>query len=152
MHGGSIFVTMHKGFLMAELTLLERIQALEEKKNTTGKTPVEIETRSILVHLNKLLNTNKGSTRIDLELGMPNMSDYSSDGITVMMEKMTKSIVMLVSRFEKRLSKVKVKMESDKSNVLSIHFSLEGNLSRHGDVPVLFKATIKPGGRIIITQ
>ncbi len=93
---------------MAELTLLERIQALEEKTVSTGKTPVEIEKRSIVVHLNKLLNTDRGSSRIDPDLGMPNMSDFSADAVNVMMEKMTTSIVTLVSRFEKRLSKVKV--------------------------------------------
>ncbi len=137
---------------MAELTLLERIQALEEKTVSTGKTPVEIEKRSIVVHLNKLLNTDRGSSRIDPDLGMPNMSDFSADAVNVMMEKMTTSIVTLVSRFEKRLSKVKVKMESDKSSALSIYFTLEGTLSRHGNVPVLFKALVKPGGRIVLTQ
>ncbi len=137
---------------MAELTLLERIQALEEKTVSTGKTPVEIEKRSIVVHLNKLLNTDRGSSRIDPDLGMPNMSDFSADAVNVMMEKMTTSIVTLVSRFEKRLSKVKVKMESDKSSALSIYFTLEGTPSRHGNVPVLFKALVKPGVRIVLTQ
>jgi type VI secretion system protein len=137
---------------MFELTLLERIKALESKKNNAGETPVEVETRSIMVHLNKLLNTNKGSVRIALDLGMPSLTAFSSDGISGTMEKIVKAVIELVKNYEKRLSEVKVKIESDKSSVLSIHFTIEGALSRQGNVPVFYIATVKPSGSIVITQ
>ena len=137
---------------MFELTLLERIQALEASKSRAGKTPVEVETRSIMVHLNKLLNTNKGSVQIGHDLGMPDMTAFSSDGIAGTMEKIAKAVIELVNKYEKRMSKVRVKIESDKSDVLAIFFTLEGVLSRHGNVPVFFQATVKPGGSIIISR
>ena len=137
---------------MFELTLLERIEDLESKKNRIGKNPVEIETQSILIHLNKLLNTNKGSVQIAHDLGMPSMTAFSSDGIAGTMEKIAKAVIELVKNYEKRLSKVKVKIESDKSNVLSIYFTLEGILSRHDNVPVFFEAIVKPSGRISVTR
>ncbi len=137
---------------MFELTLLERIQALEAKKKMIGKNPVEVETQSILTHLNKLLNTNRGSVEIGHDLGMPDMTAFSSDGIAGTMEKIAKSVVELVNKFEKRLSKIRVKIESDKSDVLAIHFTLEGVLSRQENVPIFFEATVKPGGKIIVTR
>lgn len=137
---------------MFEQTLLERIKVLESNKTRAGENPVEVETRSIMIHLNKLLNTNRGSVLIAHDLGMPDMTAFSSDGIAGTMEKIVKAVIELVNKYEKRLSKIKVKIESDKSDVLSIFFTLEGVLSRHGKVPVLFQAIVKPGGRIIITR
>jgi len=137
---------------MFELTLLERIADLESKKNRVGKNPVEVETLSIMTHLNKLLNTNRGSVQIAQDLGMPSMTAFSSDGISGTMEKIVRAAIELINNYEKRLSRVKVKIESDKSNVLSIHFTLEGVLSRHDNVPVFFQATVKPSGRISITR
>ncbi|MCK5098427.1 MAG: type VI secretion system baseplate subunit TssE [Desulfobacteraceae bacterium] len=137
---------------MFELTLLERIKALESKQTRAGKNPVEVETRSIVIHLNKLLNTNRGSVLIARDFGMPDMTAFSSEGIAGTMEKIAKAVIELVRKYEKRLSKIKVKIESDKSDVLSIFFTLEGVLSRHDNVPVFFQATVKPGGRITITR
>lgn len=137
---------------MPQLTLLERVDALETRIDTSGKTPAEIEIRSILTNLGKLLNTCSGNARIDLDLGMPNLTEYSEDSITVMMEKINKSIVRLVSRYERRLSRVTVKTQADQSNVLGVYFTLEGVLPRHGEMPVFFRGTVKPGGRITITS
>lgn len=137
---------------MFELTLLERIDELESKQNRIGKNPVEIETRSIMVHLNKLLNTNRGSVQISDNYGMPDMSTFSSDGIAGTMEKIAKSVVEVIRNYEKRLSRVKIKIESDKSDVLSIFFTLEGVLSNHGNAPVFFQARVRPGGKIILTR
>ncbi len=137
---------------MFELTLLERIKELESKKSRAWKNPVDIETRSVMIHLNKLLNTNRGSVPIDDYYGMPDMTSFSSEGIAGTMEKIAKAVIELIKKFEKRLSKIKVKIESDKSDVLAIYFTLEGVLSRHGNSSVFFQATVKPGGKIVLTR
>ncbi len=135
---------------MFELTLLERIEDLESNKSNAGKTPVEIETQSVLTNLIKILNTNRGSVQIAHDFGMPDMTAYSSDGITATMEKIGKAVLELVKKYEKRLSKVKVAIEPGKSDVLAIHFTLEGMLARHGNVPVFFQSMVKPGGSISV--
>ena len=135
---------------MFELTLLERIEDLESNKSKAGKTPVEIETQSILTNLTKILNTNRGSVQIAHDFGMPDMTAYSSDGITATMEKIAKAVLELVKKYEKRLANVRVTMESSKSDVLAIHFTLEGVLARHDNVPIFFQSMVKPGGSISV--
>jgi len=136
---------------MYELTLLERIGALESGKNEVEENPVEVEIRSIMNHLRKLLNTNKGSVQIAQDLGMPDMTAFSGGSLADTIAEIEKVVFEVVKKYEKRLSKVKVKIESDKTDVLTIHFSLEGILSRHENVPVLFQTFMKPGGNVNIT-
>ncbi len=138
---------------MYELTLLERMEALESDRHETGeKNPVEIETQSIMAHLRKLLNTNKGSVQIDPEYGMPDMMAFSGAGIDEAMEKIQKAIQDVIQKYEKRLSNVKIKIEPDKKDVLTIQFHLEAVLARHSNVPVLLHSFVKPGGKISISR
>ncbi len=138
---------------MYEQTLLERIEALESKKeDVADENPLEVEIRSIMTHLRKLLNTNRGSVPIDPEYGMPDMTVFSGDGLDETMAGIRDAIQDVVRRYEKRLSKVKIHIEADHSDVLTIHFSLEAMLSRHENVPVFFHSLVKPGGRVDINK
>jgi len=138
---------------MYELTLLERIQALEQKKDEDAEeNPVEVELRSIMGHLRKLLNTNKGSVQIDPDYGMPDMTIFSGAGLDETMRGIRTAIQEVVRTYEKRLSKVKINIEPDKTDVLTIHFSLEGVLTRHDNVPVMFRSFVNPGGKISIEK
>ena len=139
---------------MYELTLLERIQELEKEKKADGPapTPAEVEMQSIMTHLSKLLNTNRGSVQIDPDYGMPEMSTFSHSGLDETMKNIQSAMQQLVRRYEKRLSRVKINIEPDKSDVLTIHFSLEAVLARHEDVPVFFHSLVKPGGRVNVKK
>ena len=138
---------------MYEQTLLERIEALENKKEEAAdENPLEIEMSSIMTHLRKLLNTNKGSVLIDPEYGMPDMTVFSGDGLDETMSGIRDAIQDVVSRYEQRLSKVKIHIEPDQSDVLTIHFNLEAILSRHENVPVFFHSLVKPGGQVDIRK
>ncbi len=138
---------------MYELTLLERIEALEaDRQDESEKNPVEIETQSIMSHLKRLLNTNQGSVQIDPEYGMPDMTVFSGAGIDETMERIQKAIQAVVRKYEKRLSNVKVNIEPDNRDVLTIRFSLEAVLARHDNVPVYLHSLVKPGGKISIRR
>lgn len=137
---------------MYELTLLERIESLESENETTEETSTEKEIRSIIAHLKKLLNTNKGSVQIADDFGMPDMTVFSGAGISETMENIEKAVQYAVRKYEKRLSKVRVIIEPDKDDVLNIKFSLEAVLSRHVNVPVFFQSMVQPGGNISIQR
>lgn len=135
---------------MFELSLLERIEAIGSPKSMLGKNPIEIEKRSIATHLARILNTHKGSVQIADDFGMPDMSVFSADGTEETMTKIGKAVLEVVKTYEKRLSNVNVTMETTQSDVLTIHFTIEGVLSRHQNVPVFFRSMMKPGGNIVI--
>jgi len=138
---------------MYERTLLERIARLEsENRGQAGITPLEIEMQSIMTHLRKLLNTNKGSVQIDPDYGMPDMTVFSGAGRDETMKAIGDAIQTVVRTYEKRLMDVKIRIEPDASDVLTIHFSLEAKLARHDNAPVFFHSLVKPGGRVDINK
>ena len=137
---------------MHELTLLERIAFLESEEKEIADNSTEIEMRSIIGHLRKLLNTNKGSVQIAEDYGMPDMTVFAGGGISETMEKIEKAILEVVRKYEKRLLKIKVKIESNENDVLNINFRLEGVLTRHEDTPVFLETSVQPGGKFKIKR
>ncbi len=137
---------------MYERTLLERIEALEApKQDTAGQTSADIELESIMSHLRRLLNTNKGSVQIDTDYGMPDMNSFSGEGIDKTMEGIERSVIDLVQKYEKRLANVRVQIESASSDVLKIRFCLEAQLKGDHDIPVYLETSVQPGGRVDIS-
>ncbi|MCP3941798.1 MAG: type VI secretion system baseplate subunit TssE [Desulfobacteraceae bacterium] len=138
---------------MYELTLLERIEALESvRKEPLGENSIDIALGSIMAHLRKLLNTNMGSVQIASDYGMPDMIGFSDDSLSDTIEKVEKAVLATVKKYEKRLSQVKIKIKTDETAVLNIHFSLEGVLARQENVPVFFESVVQTGGRISIKK
>ncbi len=135
---------------MPELTLLERIESFESEEKEIEENPAEKEIRSIIAHLRKLLNTNKGSVQIADDYGMPDMTVFAGGGISETMEKIEKAVFEVVRKYEKRLSKVKVKIESNGNDVLNINFRLEGVLTRYENTPVFLETSVRPGGKFRI--
>ncbi|WP_299983403.1 type VI secretion system baseplate subunit TssE [Desulfobacula sp.] len=137
---------------MYELTLLERIESLESEEKEIEETSAEKEMRSIITHLRKLLNTNKGSVEIAQDYGMPDMTVFAGGGVTETIEKIEKAVLEVIRKYEKRLSKVKVKIESNKGDVLNIKFKLESVLARQENRPVFLETSVQPGGKININR
>jgi type VI secretion system protein len=137
---------------MYELTLLERIESLESEEKAIEETSAQKEMRSIINHLRKLLNTNKGSVQIAQDYGIPDMTVFSGGGLSETMEQIEKAVLEVVRKYEKRLSGVKVMIEANKDDVLNIKFRLEGALARHENRPVFLESSVQPGGRISIQR
>ncbi|OGQ89787.1 MAG: hypothetical protein A2464_11520 [Deltaproteobacteria bacterium RIFOXYC2_FULL_48_10] len=137
---------------MYELTMLERIAALESEERETEDNRVEKEMQSIITHLRKLLNTNKGSVEIAEDYGMPDMTVFAGGGISETMEQIEKAVLEVVRKYEKRLSRVKVKIAPNETDVLNINFRLEGVLTRHENTPVFLETSVQPGSPIKIKR
>ena len=137
---------------MHEFTLLERIESLESEEKEFEENSAGKEIRSIISHLRKLLNTNKGSVRIAEDFGMPDMTVFSGGGISETMGKIEKAVLETVRKYEKRLSKVKVKIESNKEDILRIKFRIEGFLARQDNIPVFLESSVQPEGKIRIKR
>ncbi len=137
---------------MYELTLLERISELESSASEFQENSAAKEIKSIERYLGKLLNTNRGSVLIADDFGMPDMTAFSGGGISETMERIEQAILETVIKYEKRLSKVRISIESDEIDVLTIHFRLEGVLSRQDNIPVFLDSYVRPGGRISMKE
>ena len=105
--------------------LLERISSIEEAKGRTQEAPVPVdETRSILLHLGRLLNTRQGSVSIASDYGVPDMTNVPGDSIEEIRQNVEQILQRVVRKFEPRLAKVRMEMVQDDKQTFSLRFRL----------------------------
>lgn len=131
---------------------LERLaragQSGEEDQSCTASQ----ELSSIIMHLQKLLNTRQGSVQISSIYGVPDMTSVHSDSIAETGRRMEQVLTSVVEQFEPRLSDVRVTMEKSEGMLLELKFKLEATLARQPDIPVVFETVINANGNIRINH
>lgn len=108
------------------------------------------ELASILLHLQKLLNTRQGSVQISPEYGVPDMNSVHEDSFAETGRRLEQVLTRVIERFEPRLTNVRVSMERKDGALLEINFKLEATLSRQPDIPVVFETVINSNGNITV--
>lgn len=108
------------------------------------------ELASIMLHLQKLLNTRQGSVQISPEYGMPDMNSSHDDSFIETGRRMEQLLTRVIERFEPRLTNVRVHMEQKDGVLLELKFKLEASLSRQPEIPVVFETVVKANGNILI--
>lgn len=136
---------------MPEERLLERIYNLENPEHPGG-TGISRAISSILNHLKVMLNTRKGSVLLDPEFGIPDLTNFPSESMESMGEKMATDIQQFIAKYEPRLTKIKVIYESKHEQKLSLRFRLEAVLKEKGSIPITFETWIDPNGQVKISE
>jgi len=108
------------------------------------------ELNSIILHLQKLLNTRQGSVQISPDYGVPDMNSVHEDSFAETGRRMEQVLTRVIERFEPRLTNVRVGMERKDGLVLELKFKLEASLSRQPDIPVVFETVINSNGNITV--
>jgi type VI secretion system lysozyme-like protein len=134
---------------MSALRLLERLQALE---NPPEGRPDEatLERQSIFQHVKRLLSTHKGTVPISDDYGMPDV--FFSQGIDFKQssQRMRTAIAEGISRFETRLSSVKVEPLSTRDELLKQRFRILAVLTRDHSRTIEFTIEISSEAKITI--
>jgi len=135
---------------MREGRLLERIRMLEK---TPGRSMSENPQKiidSVLLHLQKVLNTRQGGVPIAADFGLPDFNDvlHAQSGASREIEK---AIRQTIQKYEPRLKSVRVKYIPLKEDLLSLNFEIHGRLAlEDSEQPVVFESLMDGDGRIII--
>jgi len=119
----------------------------EDQSCTAGQ-----ELTSIIMHLQKLLNTRQGSVQIAPEYGVPDMTSVHSNSIVDTGRRMEQVLTSVIAQFEPRLAEVRVTMEKSEGVLLELKFKLEAILARQPDIPVVFETVINANGNIRVTH
>jgi type VI secretion system protein len=129
--------------------LLERIIAIESGKPADSQDNFNAMLESISIHLNKLLNTGQGSVLQAPDYGAPdlNLLMQSAGGETI--TNLEENLAQIISRYEPRLTNVKVIYQHKSSPMLMMNFRINASMLRNeGPVPVFFETQIAPDGHI----
>ncbi|MCI5221625.1 MAG: type VI secretion system baseplate subunit TssE [Candidatus Electrothrix sp. AR4] len=133
--------------------LLERIARLnqEEKEGTREQTAAADETRSILQHLARLLNTRQGSVSILPDYGVPDMTNVPGDSIEEIRQNVEQILQKVVRKYEPRLAKVRMIMDQGEKHSFALRFRIEAILADQEDIPVIFETVVSTDGHVGIT-
>jgi type VI secretion system protein len=126
-----------------ERTLLERLAEPGPQASRTVAADSRSLADSILRHLQRMLNTRQGSTPIQPEYGMPDITDCA-ESLPEALDGVRRLIKSSLEQFEPRLGRVKVTSQPSPDD-LSLHFAISGEMQSGGErVPVFFSTRVSP--------
>ena len=141
-----------RGKDMSDERLLERIQNVESNPDSRVERDISRKVRSIIKHLQNMLNTRQGSVMISDDYGIPDITNTHGEGINEMTKRIENSLQSAIAKYEPRLDCVRVKLLSKKEDVLLLRFKLEAVLISDNSTPVVLETVISPDGKVDVTD
>ncbi len=135
--------------MLRSITLLERLnRAAREGGARTVKEDRGAVMRSVLLNLQRILNTRQGSAAAQSDLGVPSPHELLI-GFPASLDQAQRAVKQCIQRYEPRLVNVVVAIDKEDDQKQAIAFSVTAQLAG-GDRrdPVSFHTAISPDGRI----
>jgi type VI secretion system protein len=131
---------------MQEMTLLERVQALEKGK-LNALPPLMTLQHSLARHLTAMLNTRRGNAPIAPDYGIADFTDLGSGFSQESIDDLKAELERVIMRYEPRLSDVRVQYSPRADLPLAAVFSLEATIrTENGVSPLRFETILDATG------
>lgn len=137
--------------MAGERTLFERIADPEKKPPRSARERKEVLVKSIIHHLQRLLNSRQGCCQILDDYGMPDMESRAGSRIELQHE-LEAALRSTVAKYEPRLRKISVRMDPSEEERLVPKFTIVAELAPRDDFAkdVSFMTVVDPSGKILI--
>jgi type VI secretion system protein len=135
--------------MLRNITLLERLsRAAREGGARTVKEDRGAVMRSVLLNLQRILNSREGAAAAQPELGIPSPHELMR-GYPATTEVALRAVKLCIQRFEPRLTNVVVTIDKSEEQRMAIGFTVAAQLAG-GDRrdPISFHTSITPDGRM----
>jgi type VI secretion system protein len=135
--------------MLRNITLLERLsRAAREGGARTVKEDRGAVMRSVLLNLQRILNSREGAAAAQPELGIPSPHELMR-GYPATTEVALRAVKLCIQRFEPRLTNVVVTIDKSEEQRMAIGFTVSAQLAG-GDRrdPISFHTSITPDGRM----
>ncbi|MBT8490319.1 MAG: type VI secretion system baseplate subunit TssE [Deltaproteobacteria bacterium] len=135
---------------MREERLIQRIRTWKKSPNRRdGEDPKRL-TDSIVRHLERILNTRRGSVGIAHDYGIPDLTDFRS-GFPDSVRDLEMTIRDTIEKFEPRLKSVRVKFVPQDADMLTVTFQIVAQLALEDEkTPVMFESMMGSDGKVMI--
>jgi len=137
---------------MAESRLLERLSRYERDFDSGITYHSSGEVQSIVNHLRRLLNTRVGSASIGDDYGIPDLTNVIGSEYSQTVAELQQKIQKAIAKYEPRLKNVRIAIELDQDDVLSLRFRAEGQVVGGDNLPIVFETVISTDGKINIAD
>ena len=132
---------------MYDLTLLERIEAMENARHGTAERR-NLE-RSLARHLTSMLNTRRGSVPIAPDYGIADVTDLGRSFTEESVEEFKTELERVIMRYEPRLSAVRVTYAPKADAPLSAVFAIEAAVNtEYGRQTLHFETMLDATGAV----
>ncbi len=135
--------------MLRNITLLERLsRAAREGGARTVKEDRGAVMRSVLLNLQRILNSREGAAAAQPELGIPSPHELMR-GYPATTEVALRAVKLCIQRYEPRLTNVVVTIDKSEEQRMAIGFTVAAQLAG-GDRrdPISFHTSITPDGRM----
>ena len=135
---------------MREERLTERIRSWNKAPDRRGAPDPRRMIDSIIRHLERILNTRRGSAQTAEDYGIPDLADLRS-GFPEAIRDLERTIRHTLQKYEPRLKSVRVKFIPQEENMLTVSFQIVARLILEDEKdPVVFESIMDPDGRVRI--
>ncbi|MDR1777093.1 MAG: type VI secretion system baseplate subunit TssE [Desulfovibrio sp.] len=134
---------------MHDLTLLERIEALEKgEKTLDARDPARLQ-RSIVRHLTAMLNTHRGNVPIAPDYGLADLTDMGSSFTEESVDKLKENLERVIARFEPRITNVRVEYAPKPDMPMVAVFRLDAVVqTENGPAPLRLETILDAAGAV----
>jgi len=138
------------GIAMREERLIQRIRTWKKTPDRRdGQDPKRL-IDSIVRHLERILNTRRGSVGVAFDYGIPDLTDFRS-GFPDSVRDLEMTIRDTIEKFEPRLKSVRVKFVPQDEDMLKVTFQIVAQLALEDEkTPVMFESMMGSDGKVTI--
>lgn len=130
--------------------MTERIRSWNKTPHRRGGPDPKRMVDSIIRHLERILNTRRGSVQIGEDYGIPDVTDLTS-GLPDTLRDLEQMIRNTIQKYEPRLKAVRVKLIPQEENMLAVSFQVVARLILEEEKdPVVFESVMDSDGRVTI--
>lgn len=134
---------------MNEHRLMERISGWEDGLQRTNQQRADVLIHSVMGHLRRILNTRQGSVSLDPMFGVPDFTNFAGGLANGETRDIENQICMVVASYEPRIRNPRVVLMREESDLMSLHFQLEGMLQiDQEEIPLRLCTIVGANGRI----
>ncbi|MDR2055483.1 MAG: type VI secretion system baseplate subunit TssE [Desulfovibrio sp.] len=138
---------------MQDLTLLERVYALEKGEKDLGAYNPARLTHSLVRHLTAMLNTRRGSVPIAPDYGIADLTDLGSSFTEQSVADLKQELERVIMRFEPRLTDVRVEYKPRTDMPLAAIFSLSATVqTKNGPSPLRLETILDAAGAVRLKE
>ena len=138
---------------LRENRLLERITLPEANAERSHMTQAQVLMLSIREHLQRILNTRRGSVPIDAEFGVPDFTNLAGSFATGETSQIIEHMTRMIARYEPRLKSPRIVVAESNQEVLSLSFNLDGVVAIDDrDIPIRLATRVSADGRVSLAM
>jgi len=138
--------------LARERRLFERLVEPDPPESRRRELDIQTLTESVIVHLNRMMNSRHGCTPIQADYGIPDLNEFVFS-FPESLGAMRQAVQKAIEQYEPRLKAVRVRYIEEPDKPLDIHFEITARMVVEGKtIPVTYNTRLGSAAGIKVVE